>query len=110
MTALDRLRQRLEVADRHRWNAVALSLDEARRAIAEVRLLEVQAETLKQQVERLTEQGGATPRRCHDCGRSARNLVAVPDEGSVVYLGPQCYQRRRVRGATAEALPIGGAW
>jgi len=50
------------------------------------------------------------PRRCSDCGRSARELTATQDaDGSVIHLGPGCARRRLQRTLQrAEALPIGG--
>lgn len=51
----------------------------------------------------------ATQQRCADCGRAARELVAVPDGDSTVLLGPTCHRRRLEAGQVRQALPIGGA-
>jgi hypothetical protein len=48
------------------------------------------------------------PARCADCGRTGRNLVAVPDGGGTVLLGPTCKRRRLDAGQVRQALPIGG--
>jgi hypothetical protein len=48
------------------------------------------------------------PTRCADCGRSARQLVAVPDGDTTVWLGPTCHRRRIDAGQVRQALPIGG--
>ncbi|GIF08687.1 hypothetical protein [Actinoplanes siamensis] len=50
----------------------------------------------------------AAPHRCADCGRSARQLTAVPDGDATVWLGPTCLRRRRDAAAVRQALPIGG--
>lgn len=47
------------------------------------------------------------PARCADSGRSARNLVAVPDGAGTVLLGPTCKRRRIDAGQVRQALPIG---
>ena len=46
--------------------------------------------------------------RCADCGRTGRNLEAVPDGDTTVLLGPTCKRRRLDAGQVRQALPIGG--
>lgn len=59
-------------------------------------------------VERDLHRPAAAPTRCADCGRSARQLTAVPDGDGTVWLGPTCHRRRMDSGAVRQALPIGG--
>jgi hypothetical protein len=49
------------------------------------------------------------PGRCADCGRTGRNLGAVPDGDRTVLLGPTCKRRRIDAGQVRQTLPIGGA-
>jgi hypothetical protein len=52
----------------------------------------------------------ATPRRCSDCGRGARQLIEWREDGEVVaWLGPTCYRRRMDAAGTAQPFPLGGA-
>jgi hypothetical protein len=59
-------------------------------------------------VERNLRRPAPVPNRCADCGRTGRNLVAVPDGDSTVLLGPTCRRRRLDAGQVRQALPIGG--
>jgi hypothetical protein len=95
MNALDRLRQAGHIPDAYSWASI-----EAQALVDHVDRLE----------RRITELEAAA-RRCADCGRGARVLIATQDsDGSVVYLGPGCSRKRmQAIHRRAEALPLGGA-
>jgi hypothetical protein len=99
--AIDRLRGwSTDVpAAAYSWAALALSGPEVMELLGLVDGLEHRIAELE-----------AAARRCADCGRTARQLIATQDgDGSVVYLGPGC-SRKRMRAVVqrAQTLPIGG--
>lgn len=105
MRAIERLRGwSTDVpAAAYSWAALALSGPEVMELLGLVDGLEHRVAELEASV--------VPQRRCADCGRAARELIATQDgDGSVVYLGPGC-SRKRMTGALrrAERLPIGGA-
>ena len=59
-------------------------------------------------VDRIQPRPTPAPTRCADCGRAARELVAVPDGVATVWLGPTCRRRRAEAAAVRQTLPIGG--
>jgi hypothetical protein len=85
------------------WSALALSGPEVMELLGLV-------DGLEHRIAELEAAAVTLPSRCADCGRGSRNLFAVQDGDRVVYLGPQCLQRRRQGAARQQpALPIGGA-
>lgn len=98
MNAIDRLRQ-VPAGDEYTWAVVALTTAQAREVVALVDQLEARVAEL-----------AAAGRRCADCGRGARQLVAVQDgDGQVVHLGPGCYRKRAATLGQREQLTIGGS-
>lgn len=89
------------------WASVALGRAEAAELIDHVVQLQ---ENLDRAHARIAELEAAA-RRCADCGRAARELIATADaDGGVVHLGPGCLRKRLKKDARrAEPLPIGGA-
>ena len=64
-------------------------------------------------VERDHLRADASPDRCSDCGRTARELLPWSERINgkpvvVARLGPGCYKRRLAAAMTRTALPIGG--
>ena len=100
MKALDRLRQHGSIPDAYSWASIASGAGDAPELVAHVDRLEARVAELE-----------ALARRCADCGRGARVLIATQDiDGGVVYLGPGCSRKRlQAIQQRAEALPIGGA-
>lgn len=102
MRVIDRLRGwSTDVpAAAYSWSALALSGPEVMELLGLVDGLEHRIAELE-----------AAARRCADCGRSARELIATADaDGGVLHLGPGCLRKRLKKDARrAEPLPIGGA-
>lgn len=107
MSPLEKLVRAIEAPkEAHAWAAIALSVDEARQLVDYLCKLQDENDQAHKRVAELE----AAARRCADCGRGARELIATQDgDGSVVYLGPGC-ARKRMQGLLrrAQALPIGG--
>lgn len=101
MRAIERLRGwSTDVpAAAYSWAALALSGPEVMELLGLVDGLEARVAELE-----------AAARRCADCGRGARELIATQDaDGGVVWLGPGCARKRmRTLLGRAQALPIGG--
>lgn len=101
VTAIERLRGwSTDVpAAAYSWAALALSGPEVMELLGLVDGLEHRIAELE-----------AAARRCADCGRAARELIATQDgDGGVVWLGPGCSRKRmQALAARAERLPIGG--
>lgn len=99
MNALDRLRHAGHIPDAYSWASIAITAVEARALVDHIDRLTARVDELE-----------AAARRCADCGRGARVLIATQDgDGSVVYLGPGC-SRKRLREIQQRAaqLPLGG--
>jgi hypothetical protein len=93
MNALDRLRQAGHIPDAYSWASIAITAVEAQ---ALVELVDEQARAIADLRAQLAD---ATPRRCSDCGRGARELQPwYCDVGNgievVGWLGPTCHRRR----------------
>ncbi|GAA2681804.1 hypothetical protein [Actinoplanes palleronii] len=77
-------------------------------AWAQVSISPDEAKTLLALIDRNRPQPAPAPTRCADCGRTGRNLEAVPEGDGTVLLGPTCKRRRIDAGQVRQALPIGG--
>lgn len=114
MKALDRLRQHGGIPDAYSWASVAISTAEAAALVDAFDGMAKTIEELRQQL------ASAAPRRCTDCGRSARKLTPVFEDADKVsaWLGPGCYRKHldalRDTALGGEScflisVPIGGA-
>ncbi|MCW2768519.1 MAG: hypothetical protein JWO11_4478 [Nocardioides sp.] len=87
-TLLDRIKQHAQIPDAYSWAVLGISVRDAR-------LLVAQHELHEQRIAALRDQLG-DPKRCEDCGRTARELIAVQDpDGRITgWVGPTCKRRR----------------